>query len=55
MEIQFQAANLDLVKQLQDLNNLVQELTPLTGYLATRCDGPTSTRSMANRDGHGTQ
>jgi hypothetical protein len=35
MEIQFQAANLDLVKQLQDLNNLVQELTPLTGYLAT--------------------
>jgi hypothetical protein len=35
MEIQFQAANLDLIKQLEDLNALVQELTPLTGYLTT--------------------
>jgi hypothetical protein len=35
MEIQFQAANLELIKQLEDLNSLVQELTPLTGYLAT--------------------
>jgi hypothetical protein len=35
MEIQFQAANLELNKQLEDLNSLVQELTPLTGYLAT--------------------
>jgi hypothetical protein len=35
MEIEFQAANLDLIKQLEDLNGLVQELTPLTGYLAT--------------------
>jgi energy-coupling factor transporter ATP-binding protein EcfA2 len=34
-EIQFQAANLDLIKQLEDLNSLVQELTPVTGYLAT--------------------
>jgi hypothetical protein len=35
MEIQFQAANLELIKQLEDLNSLVQELTPLTGYLTT--------------------
>jgi len=35
MEIEFQAANLDLIKELEDLNRLVQELTPLTGYLAT--------------------
>ena len=35
LEIQFQSANLDLIKQLEDLNGLVQELTPLTGYLAT--------------------
>ena len=35
LEIQSQAANLDLIKQLEDLNGLVQELTPLTGYLAT--------------------
>jgi hypothetical protein len=35
LEIQFQSANLDLIKQLEDLNSLVQELTPLTGYLAT--------------------
>ena len=35
LEIQFQAANLDLLKQLEDLNGLVQELMPLTGYLAT--------------------
>lgn len=35
MEIEFQVANLDLVKELEDLNSLVQELTPLTGYLAT--------------------
>ena len=32
---QFQAANLDLIKQLEDLNGLVQELSPLTGYLET--------------------
>ena len=35
MEIQFQTANLELVKQLEDLHSLVQELTPLTSYLAT--------------------
>lgn len=35
LEIQFQTANLDLVKELEDLNGLVQELTPITGYLAT--------------------
>ena len=35
MEIQFQAANLELIKQLEDLHSLVQELTPLTSYLAT--------------------
>ena len=35
MEIEFQKANLDLVKELEDLNRLVQELTPLTGYLGT--------------------
>jgi energy-coupling factor transporter ATP-binding protein EcfA2 len=35
MEIEFQAANLELIKELEDLNSLVQELTPLTGYLAT--------------------
>ena len=28
-------AHLDLIKQIEDLNGLVQELTPLTGYLAT--------------------
>jgi energy-coupling factor transporter ATP-binding protein EcfA2 len=35
MEIQFQTATLNLIKELEDLNSLVQELTPLTGYLAT--------------------
>ncbi len=35
LEIQCQSANLDIIKQLEDLNSLVQELTPLTGYLAT--------------------
>jgi energy-coupling factor transporter ATP-binding protein EcfA2 len=35
LEIQAQAANLALIKQLEDLNSLVQELTPLTGYLST--------------------
>jgi energy-coupling factor transporter ATP-binding protein EcfA2 len=35
MEIQFQASNLELIKELEDLNALVQELTPLTSYLAT--------------------
>ena len=35
LEIHFQSANLDLVKELEDLNGLVQELTPITGYLAT--------------------
>lgn len=35
MEIQFQVANLDLIKQLEDLNGLVLELTPLTSYLST--------------------
>jgi len=34
-EIQAQTAHLDLVKQIQELNGLVQELTPLTGYLGT--------------------
>lgn len=34
-EIQAQAANLEIIKQLEDLNGLVQELTLLTGYLAT--------------------
>ncbi|MFI5457417.1 MAG: DUF6079 family protein [Isosphaerales bacterium] len=34
-EIQAQQANLALVKQVEELNDLVQELTPLTGYLAT--------------------
>jgi hypothetical protein len=35
LEIQAQADNLALIKQLEDLNSLVQELTPLTGYLST--------------------
>ena len=35
MEIQGQAATLDLIKQIEDLNSLVQELTALTGYLGT--------------------
>ena len=35
LEIQGQAATLDLIKQIEDLNGLVQELTPLTGYLGT--------------------
>jgi energy-coupling factor transporter ATP-binding protein EcfA2 len=35
MEILFQTATLELIKELEDLNSLVQELTPLTGYLAT--------------------
>ena len=34
-EIEAQKANLDLVKQVEELNDLVQELTPITGYLAT--------------------
>lgn len=34
-EVQAQAAHLDLVKQIEELNGLVQELTQLTGYLAT--------------------
>ena len=35
LEIHAQSAILDLVKELEDLNGLVQELTPITGYLAT--------------------
>ncbi len=35
LEIQVQVATLDLIKQIEDLNGLVQELTALTGYLAT--------------------
>lgn len=34
-DVRAQTANLDLVKQIEELNRLVQELTPLTGYLAT--------------------
>lgn len=34
-EIQAQTANLDVVKQIEQLNGLVVELTPLTGYLTT--------------------
>ncbi|MBX9583980.1 MAG: hypothetical protein K2X87_27080, partial [Gemmataceae bacterium] len=34
-EIQTHGAVLDLVKQIEDLNGLVQELTALTGYLGT--------------------
>src|SRR5207248_4931263 len=34
-DVQAQAGNLDLVKQIEELNGLVQELTQLTGYLAT--------------------
>ena len=33
-EIEAQKANLNLVKQVEELNDLVQELTPMTGYLA---------------------
>jgi hypothetical protein len=35
LEIQGQTATLDLLKQIEDLNGLVQELTALTGYLGT--------------------
>jgi len=35
LEIQAQNATLELIKQIEDLNGLVQELTQLTGYLAT--------------------
>jgi hypothetical protein len=35
LEIQAQIPALDLIKQIEDLNALVQELTVLTGYLAT--------------------
>ncbi|MBK9183263.1 MAG: ATP-binding protein [Ignavibacteria bacterium] len=35
LEIQGQTATLDLIKQIEDLNTLVQELTALTGYLGT--------------------
>jgi energy-coupling factor transporter ATP-binding protein EcfA2 len=34
-EVQAQAATLDLIKQIEDLNGLVQELSALTGYLGT--------------------
>jgi uncharacterized protein DUF6079 len=33
VDIQGHAGTLDLIKQIEDLNGLVQELTPLTGYL----------------------
>ncbi len=35
LEIQEQVSTLDLIKQIEDLNSLVQELTVLTGYLGT--------------------
>jgi energy-coupling factor transporter ATP-binding protein EcfA2 len=35
LDIQGQAGTLDLIKQIEALNGLVQELTPLTGYLTT--------------------
>ena len=35
LEIQGQVPTLDLIKQIEDLNSLVQELTALTGYLGT--------------------
>ena len=35
LEIQGHAPALDLVRQIEDLNGLVQQLTPLTGYLGT--------------------
>ena len=35
LEIQAQAPTLDLIKQIEALNRLVQELTALTGYLGT--------------------
>jgi Family of unknown function (DUF6079) len=35
LEIEQQATTLDLVKRIEDLNSLVQELTALTGYLGT--------------------
>ena len=35
LEIQWQAGTLDLIKQIEDLHGLVQELTAVTGYLAT--------------------
>jgi len=35
LEVQGQFATLDLIKQIDDLNALVQELTALTGYLGT--------------------
>ncbi|MDX2029362.1 MAG: DUF6079 family protein [Blastocatellia bacterium] len=35
LEIQAHVATLDLIKQIEDLNALVQELTALTGYLGT--------------------
>jgi hypothetical protein len=34
-EILAQKPNLDLMKQVEEINDLVQELTPMTGYLAT--------------------
>ena len=35
LEIQGQTITLDIIKQIEDLNTLVQELTALTGYLGT--------------------
>ena len=35
LEVQAQVPTLDLIKQVEALNGLVQELTPLTGYLGT--------------------
>ena len=35
LEIQEQNASIEIIKQIEDLNALVQELTPLTGYLGT--------------------
>jgi energy-coupling factor transporter ATP-binding protein EcfA2 len=35
LEIQAQVPTLDLIKQIEDLNTLVQDLTALTGYLGT--------------------
>ena len=50
--IQRQQPNLDLVKQIDDLNGLVQELTPLTGYLYG-CRSAAAPRRLAQADGFG--
>ncbi len=51
LEIQGHVATLDLIKQIEDLNGLVQELTALTGYLGTAAAVLAAIGPVADADG----